>query len=518
MALLLRLALACLVLVGLGAHPLFPPPATASPPLPTATPTATPVPTTELIPLADQRAVMLAETAADLERANAWDRYRITATLDPKALTITGNLAVAVRNRTGAALEALYFHLYPNHPDFSGSLTVEDVRANGQAVRTTREQGAVLLRVALAQPLAQQATVTLTLRFTAKTPRNASADAYGAFNQEAGVWALTNFYPILARYFPGSGWDRRVVNSRGDFVVSEVALYDVTLDAPTAWALVTTGVQVDTPQTKPAPKAGMRRVRYVSGPQREFFVAALNGLDQVSAIVEGTRIVASYQRGNVTAGKRSLEVASNALRAFNARYGRYPFAELEVVQAALTSFLGVEYPGIVLIEQNLYHRMGSDLETTIAHEVAHQWWYSQVGNDFQGEPWLDESMASFSQIVYYEFLGDTQLADQELATFRQSYITARDAGRDGAINRHVAEYSRNYYALVYAKGSLFFQALRNKLGEATFNRFLQRYYYDNRYREVTGADLLTTAEASCTCDLASFYAAWVTNAAAVTVP
>jgi aminopeptidase N len=38
----------------------------------------------------------------------------------------------------------------------------------------------------------------------------------------------------------------------------------------------------------------------------------------------------------------------------------------------------------------------------IVHETAHQWWYSMVGNDQILEPWLDESLADYSEVVYYD--------------------------------------------------------------------------------------------------------------------
>ena len=35
------------------------------------------------------------------------------------------------------------------------------------------------------------------------------------------------------------------------------------------------------------------------------------------------------------------------------------------------------------------------IETHIPHEVAHQWFYSVIGNDPYNEPWLDEAFAEF---------------------------------------------------------------------------------------------------------------------------
>jgi aminopeptidase N len=262
----------------------------------------------------------------------------------------------------------------------------------------------------------------------------------------------------------------------------------------------------------------VRRERFVSGPQREFYLGATIGLEQASATVDGTRIVSHYQPDDAAAGRRALQVAEQSLRAFNARFGRYPHAELEVAQGAMTTFLGMEYPGVVLIEQNLYARNGRGLETTVAHEIGHQWWYSQVGNDAQGEPWLDEGLASYAQVVYYEALGRPELAKGELDAFRASYRQLREGGRDAPLATPPSELERIYVPVIYAKGALFFQALRAQIGEAAFNRFLMGYYAEGRYRDIAGPDLLRAAEAGCACELDPLFKDWVLTAARVPIP
>lgn len=465
--------------------------------------------------LAAQATALRPTFATDLRSADQWDSYTIRATLDPAKLTVRGSQLVEFTNRSAGPLSAIYFHLYPNHPDFGGRLDVTAARVNGQPVGSGVENRDTLLRLDLAQPLATGASARIELEFSSRTPRNASANRYGAFNQEAGVWSLADFYPLLARYFPDTGWDRRAIESRGDFVVSTTALYDVTLDTPSDWSLAASGTRLS---AEDLPN-GLRRERSVSGPQREFFVAALKGLDQASSMVDGTRITTYYQRDDPEAGRRSLAVAERSLRAFTKAYGPYPFGELEVVQAALTQFLGVEYPGIVLIEQRLYEQNNQGFETTVAHEVAHQWWYGLVGNDAQGEAWLDEGLASYSQLVYYRALGDTAQAERELQAFRNAYSALRKRGADGAMNRSPGEMrGGTYVPLVYAKSALFFEALRLQVGDAAFARFVQSYFTNLRYREATGPDLLAAAEAGCSCDLDSFYRDWVTTAAPVKIP
>ena len=461
-----------------------------------------------------QAAALLPTQAGDLARANEWDRYTIIAALSPGTLTIRGTVTVELTNRSRDSYQRLYFHLYPNHPDFGGRLDVTAATVDGQPVASGVEHDDTLIWLALPRPIPPGATARAELAFTTRTPRGASARSFGAHNFEAGLWSMANVYPVLARYIPGSGWDRRPITSRGDFTVTSTALYDVTIDAPAGWTLISTGTRVSTTNVN----QNVRRVRFVSGPQREFYLGATIGLEQVSTTVDGTRIVSHYQRDDAAAGRRALQVAEQSLRAFNSRFGRYPHAELEIVEGAMTTFLGMEYPGVVLIEQNLYERNGSGLETTVAHEIGHQWWYSQVGNDAQGEPWLDEGLASYSQIVYYEALGQPELAKSELDAFRASYRQLRQAGRDAPLATPPNELRGVYVPVIYAKGALFFQALRTQIGEAAFDRFLKGYYAESRYRDIAGPDLLRAAEAACACELDAFYNDWVLTAAPVPIP
>lgn len=479
-----------------------------SPPAPTPAPSLPPA-------VAAQAPALIPAAVGDLAGADAWDRYQIIAALSPGDLTVRGTLTLDMVNRYGASLDQIYFHLYPNHPDFGGRLDVTSATVDGAPVPSGTEHRDTLLRLDLGQPLAPGDSARVVLGFTARTPRGASAKTFGASNFEAGVWSLADFYPILARYFADAGWDTRPIESRGDFVVSSVALYDVTVDAPNGWTLVSTGVTVgDSPVN-----GQVHRQRFVSGPQREFYLGALQGLEQVEATVDGTRIISHYQAGNPETGAYGLQVAERALKAFNARFGAYPLAELEVVQAALTQFLGMEYPGVVLIEQDLYQQAGRGLETTIAHEIAHQWWYSQVGNDAQGEAWLDEGLASYSQVLYYQQIDAPAKADAELQAFRDTFRRARDSGRDAPLATPPDQLGGGrYYPVIYAKGPLFFQALRERLGEQGFADFIRAYYRDFRYRDIAGPDLLRVAEQSCACDLNQFYDDWVRTTAPVAIP
>jgi aminopeptidase N len=57
---------------------------------------------------------------------------------------------------------------------------------------------------------------------------------------------------------------------------------------------------------------------------------------------------------------------------------------------------GIEYP-------NLIFQGPVSLERPTTHEVAHQWFYSLVGNDQARDPWLDEGLANWAAMSIDHF-------------------------------------------------------------------------------------------------------------------
>ncbi len=187
-----------------------------------------------------QTAAMRPDRVADLTR-EPWDRYTMRVQLDPSGPRLSGDITVQLTNQTEAEFDTIWFHLYPNHPDFGGRLDVTSALIDGVPVPSRTLHGDTLIGLSTPQAIAPGQRTTVTMTFTARGPRNASQRIFGAYNLEAGVWSIASFYPMLARYIPGIGWDTRPIVARGDFTVSAIALYDVTIAAPADWQLVTSG-------------------------------------------------------------------------------------------------------------------------------------------------------------------------------------------------------------------------------------------------------------------------------------
>jgi hypothetical protein len=130
--------------------------------------------------------------------------------------------------------------------------------------------------------------------------------------------------------------------------------------------------------------------------------------------------------------------------------------------------------------------LDSIFEATIAHEVAHQWWAIEVGSDSQRAPFVDESLTNYCAMLYFEDrYGKPTAQKMSEIHLRTAYSMGRMlGGADAPVALRTAAYANNlqYGAIVYGKGALYYEALRNMVGDEVFFRSLRQYAaeYSNR--------------------------------------
>ena len=484
---------------------------TQVPRIPMATPTQPPART--LVPVS-QEAALQPGFRSDLQELAFAPHYSLQVRIDPLAGSFQGSLQLQYTNQEDVPLEQLYLRLYPNDGASygKGSLSVSAVTLDGQLVTLAPSQPASIVQIDLPAPLAPGGQAALEMRFNGQVGRDFDGEEYGAYgiyNLSEQVLVLTGWYPLLAVY-DASGWNLDRVNPVGDAVYADMATYQVQVTFPAAYTLSATGVQVES-QTASDDSI----TTWISGPAREFALVASPRFGVVSQAVDGVNLNVYFLDEAQAEGQAVLEVAAESLQAFNHQFGAYPYNELDVIQVPLRNAGGVEFPGIVFIEAERFLSYDNPVAvTTVAHEVSHQWWYNLVGNDVVEEPWLDEALASYSSILYWEEVGGSSAYAAVLADFQSRYDQAMLKGLAGQVAQGMAYYglpdhAASYGAMVYTKGALFFHALRQEVGDEAFFAALQQYYQQQRYQVATGDDLKSAFENAARRDLEDFYQTWL---------
>lgn len=432
--------------------------------------------------------------------------YQMALQIADNYRSLEGWLQVRYTNQEAVPLEAIYFRLFPNLA--GGRSAVSAVLVDGEQVPTDLESAGSALRLELPSRLAPGEQIVIGMNFIIEVPDDMGGN-YGLFAFTDKVLSLNAFYPVIAAY-DRRGWKTEVPSPNGDVSYYDSSFYLVRVTAPAATTLAAAGVEIDRQQL-----GDYQIVTYAAGPIRDFYLAASERYVRLSREA-GEVTINSYAYAGAEQGSQfALDVAEAALAVYGRRLGEYPYTEFDMVAIPMQA-LGMEYPGIVAMLDAQYdpeNRVGGMpafdlLESVIAHEVGHEWFYNVVGNDQYDEPWLDESLTQFITGLYYL---DTQ-GFPAYRSYRDSWIGRwkRVEMEEIPIGLAAGEYSGlEYGAIVYGRGPLFVEALMLELDEETFNRFLRDYQQRYQWGLANREDFEELAEEHCGCDLAPLFAAWV---------
>ena len=406
--------------------------------------------------------------------------YTVEATLDVGAARLGARQVVRTRNDVGVPLETVVFRAVPATV---AGFTLESAAVDGQS-RPARLEGSIL-EVPLAAPLAPGGSAEVELRFAIRLPREP-----GRLSATGRAVALGNWVPLLTVH--RGDWDRRQYVDVGDAFFSEVADYDVTLATSRPLVIAATGQLVE--------RDGNRWRFQASGVRDFALTAASYAVQQVDA---GPTPVLGYALSGAKAALYA-ERGARFVRWFGDRYGAYPYPALAIAEVDLpASYGGMEFPGLIMLAGRLGAGgapIGGDLDVLIGHEIAHQWFYSWVGNDQIADPWLDEAFATYLPILYY---GDQR---------PDLYQTILDRGIAGAgaggVDRSVYDFASDsaYYTSVYRAGARFLHELRGQLGDAAFTELVRAHVATFRDRVATPRAFLDLAQSGSRADLNPLFA------------
>lgn len=447
-------------------------------------------------------------------------RYRIEATLTPagdQPATITGTLDLEYYNNTGEAQESLYFRLYPNDDEYAeGAQVIDDAEVNGTTVSPDLSVEDTVAEIRLPEAVEPEATVELQTGFTTTIPSD-PARSYGMFglDSETGTYALAHWEPLLAGWDPTEGWNLDPPSQFGDPVFTDAALYEVTLTLPDDLSVVSTGVEE---ATGPA-EDGQTRHHLVSGPARDFVMVIDDDLQSVSEDVGGTTVRSWYKSGDADLGKDVLRYGAQALEVYSRLFGDYPYAEMDIVEVDLRNAGGVEFPEITFIEQSLYdpnnpntRRDPDTMEFTVAHEIAHQWWYGMVGNDQYDHAFIDEGLTNYVTTIYFrEEYGLDKSIEQSDRNLKLWYLAMLYAGSgDQVVDQPTDGFPSqgDYGAAIYGKGALGFGAVHDAIGDDAFFAGLSDYVQEFRFKVATPEDLRDALERASGQDLGELWSHW----------
>jgi hypothetical protein len=355
-----------------------------------------------------------------------------------------------------------------------------------------------LLRIHLAEDLAPGEQIDLSISFELDIP-SPSPSYYGRpvpFGYSSRQTNLVDWYPFIPPYIPGDGW---LVHSAGPF--GEHLVYELA-DFTVAIQLSDSNPDLVIAASAPAVTEDQWH-HYELKNARNFSWSVSDQYVLSTATVDSTVVLAYHFPVDTEAGEAVLQTTAESMELFNHLFGPYHRKTLSVVEADF--FDGMEYDGLFFLSKgfyNLYSGGADDYLTAIAaHETAHQWWYSALGNDQALEPWLDEALSTYSERLYYENQHPDAL--DWWWTYRIYYYQPQ-GWVDGSI--YNPEGYRSYRDAVYLNGALFMEDLRKEIGDEAFFDFISAYVDQHFGQIVTADDFFASLGRFTQADLSSLLA------------
>ncbi len=433
------------------------------------------------------------------------NKYEIEVELNPHNKSYSAYQKVTYVNSTGDKLEEVYFHLYPNaykkvetapilfneealsRGYVPGYIEIEEIRVGGKEARyLIGGQGDTILKVDLLSPLESGESIEIELKYEGKLPLNIDRFGYGE-----DVFNFGNWYPV-ASVFDDSGWNLDPYYSLGDPFYSDIANYDVKIKVPEDIIVASSGNIIK------EIKEGGKKVYYIEGRLiRDFAWVASEDFLIMESYAGDTLVKLYALEEDEDAAKIAMDTGVKSIELFNALFGPYPYGVYSIVMTEFPT--GMEYPGIVFINKEYYDEdYGEYLEQVIVHETAHQWWYGVVGNDQIDEAWLDESLATYSEVIYiHNIYGEGAGEDyyKYNCQLPYEYMIGR-IETDEVIIKSLEDFKGwdEYGLLVYTKGAMFINSIKEEFGIDTVYEILKEYYSRYRFHFSTTEDFIRVCE------------------------
>ena len=504
--------------------------------------------------------------------------YSINVELDDEKHELVAFEKITYTNNSTKTLHSIYFHVWPNaYKVYNSALGKQQLEEHNTILYHAKEkdlgfidglefkigeealqwsylpENEDICTVALLDPLRPGESVIITTPFNVKIPK-------GIFSRLGHIdqsYQITQWFPKPA-VFDKDGWHQMPYLDQGEFY-SEYGTFDVYITLPKNYVIGATGDLVNGEKetewlnqkvkiTEQLVKNGDLDFAYDNKGAMDFPKSndttktlhfhqenvhdfawfadkryhVLKGEVELPHSKNKVTTWAMFTNNESNLWKNSIEYLNDATYYYSLWNGDYPYNHVTAVDGALSAGGGMEYPNITVVGES-YDAF--TLETTIMHEVGHNWFYGILGSNERDHGWMDEGLNSMNENRYIEnkyperkYIGNDSLSKKKFlnwfdishyknkTSYELGYLINARKNFDQPIEEFSGEYTpSNYGGIVYDKTALVFDYLMAYLGEELYDKCMHQYFDSWKFKHPQPADLRKVFEEETGKDLAWFF-------------
>jgi tetratricopeptide (TPR) repeat protein len=201
------------------------------------------------------------------------------------------------------------------------------------------------------------------------------------------------------------------------------------------------------------------------------------------------------------------DVIGKHLEYYSSKFGRYAFGNRLIIaetdEETLDTYTG---PGIMFVSPRA---LTSGIDEKLAREVAYQWWGQGVGLKSFDDAWLWHGLAEFSTLLYVKDNANETLYQQTVQAELEKALAFEQSASIRNAPKQLDDQTAPYRSVVFNKGALVFNMLRQLIGEDKFDKMLRDYYAKNEGKNITLDDFESLATKTAGRELRFFFGQWV---------
>jgi aminopeptidase N len=214
---------------------------------------------------------------------------------------------------------------------------------------------------------------------------------------------------------------------------------------------------------------------------------------------------------DLSLAKTYIEYTKKYLKMYEELLSPYPYKRFSVVENFLST--GYSMPTFTLLGQEVV-RLPFIVETSLGHEILHQWFGNLVYVDYKNGNWAEGLTAYLSDHLYKGQEGKGWQHRKKLLIDYHSYVRPDEETTLKDFSRRTDFASKS---IGYGKGAMVFHMLKNLAGDDIFYRALRDLLKEKEYQEASWDDIKIAFENASGKDIGWFFNQWLSRKGVISI-
>lgn len=277
--------------------------------------------------------------------------------------------------------------------------------------------------------------------------------------------------------------------------------FDVTVQTPADWRSLVQGQIVNTQVAN-----NLRTSRFVEiYPQEEIYLVAGPFFNYELDTPSGKKVQVLLRKPDPSLAQTFLSLVPEYLNHYSDVISPYPYSAFTVVENFWETGYGM--PSFTLLGPTVI-RLPFILNSSLPHEVLHNWWGNSVYVDYEKGNWSEGLTTYMADYWQQEKVGNDRGYRMNTLINYGDFVTA-NPGKDFPLRQFKGRHNSSSQAVGYGKSMMLFHMLEFRFGKDLFKKSLQDFYTENLFQRASFTEVQKSFEKVTNQNLQNFFTQWL---------